>query len=111
MRELNAGEICCVAGAYGDNIGANIGEGVICLLGGAVLVSWLLAIQGGSAAFKHDLVGIGGGLTALAGMVGGAFLGAAAGAVIGPFIGYDRGLKIASDMIYGLMKGMPGKSA
>jgi hypothetical protein len=108
MRKLKFDEVANVSGAYSDNFLTNIVEGVVCSVGGAVIGSWTLATLGGRGASGADLVGIGGGFTALIGMLGGAVLGAAAGAVAGPFVGYDRGLVVAEDMIRNLMQGLPG---
>lgn len=108
MRELNVREVSAVSGAYGDNAVANIMEGIYCSVGAAIIGSWTLAIAGGRGAFSGDVIGIGGGLTALAGMVGGAALGAVAGAIAGPFIGYEKGLVMAEEMLRDLMRGKPG---
>lgn len=111
MRELNAYEMNAVSGAYGDNMAANLVEGLFCSIGGAVLGAWTLATLGGRGATSADLIGIGGGLTALIGMVGGAFVGAIAGAIYGPYIGWEEGLVRAQEVIGNLMQGMPGASA
>jgi hypothetical protein len=110
MRDLTTQEVMAVAGAYGDNGIQNIIEAVVCSVGGAVVGAWTLAIAGGSSAFKGDLVGIGGGLTALVGMFGGAAIGAVAGAVIGPFYGYNNGLDFAAGLLQDLMRGELGSS-
>ncbi|MGB9094873.1 hypothetical protein [Erwinia sp.] len=62
---------------------------------------WLLPV--GAA-----LIGIGGGFTALIGMVGGAAIGAVLGAISGPFVGYKPGLVIVEGMLNNLMIGKPG---
>jgi len=108
MRELNAFEVSSVSGAYGDNFLANIAEGAVCAIGGAVIGAWTLAILGGRGASSSDVIGIGGGLTSLFGMVGGAVAGALAGAVYGPYIGYEAGLVMAQGLLTDLMKGLPG---
>ncbi|MEL7698280.1 MULTISPECIES: hypothetical protein [Pantoea] len=108
MRELKAFEVNAVSGAYGDNVLANIAEGAVCAIGGAVVGAWTLAILGGRGANSSDLIGIGGGLTSLVGMIGGAIAGAVAGAVYGPFIGYEEGLVMVKGLLTDLMKGLPG---
>ncbi|MBE5683329.1 colicin V synthesis protein [Pantoea agglomerans] len=108
MRTLNSNEFNSVSGAYGENLLANVAEGIACSIGGAVLGSWTLAILGGRGASSADVIGIGGGITALVGMIGGAIAGAAAGAVYGPYVGWDAGLVVAQDLIGDLMKGLPG---
>lgn len=110
MRELNAYEMNSVSGAYGDNMGANLVEGLVCSIGGAVLGAWTLATLGGRGASSADVIGIGGGITALVGMIGGAIVGAVAGAVYGPYVGWDAGLVMAQGLISDLIKGMPGSS-
>ncbi|MXP50297.1 hypothetical protein FD733_16050 [Pantoea sp. Eser] len=50
-----------ISGAYGDNFMANIAEGAVCAIGGAVIGAWTLAILGGRGAISSDLIGIGGG--------------------------------------------------
>lgn len=108
MRELTIFEMNSVSGAYGDNILANIAEGAVCSIGGAVLGAWTFAILGGRGAGSSDVIGIGGGITALVGMIGGTVTGAIAGAIYGPYIGYDNGLVMAQDLLGDLMKGLPG---
>lgn len=108
MRELTVHEVNGVSGAYGNNIIINIVEGATCSIMGGVVGSWVMATLGGRGAFSGDLVGIGGGLTALIGMIGGAAVGAVAGAVIGPYAGYNNSLEIGKDLLRDLMKGMPG---
>ncbi|ELH8609783.1 TPA: hypothetical protein ONC18_004162 [Enterobacter kobei] len=107
MRVLNPVEVNSVAGAYSSNILANIVEVAACSIGGAVVGSWTLATLGGRSAAKNDLVGIGGGLTALIGMIGGAIAGTAVGAVVAPYYGWDNGLEIAKGLIGDLMQGKP----
>jgi len=108
MRILVSDELNVVSGAYGDNLLANVAEGVVCSIGGAVIGSWTLAILGGRGASSADIIGIGGGITALVGMIGGAITGAVAGAVYGPYVGWDDGLVMAQDLLGDLMKGLPG---
>jgi len=108
MRELNAFEVSSVSGAYGDNFLANIAEGAVCAIGGAVIGAWTLAILGGRGASSSDVIGIGGGPTSLVGMIGGAIAGAVAGAVYGTYVGYEAGLVMAQDLLTDIMKGMPG---
>ena len=108
MRELNNNELACITGAYGNNIVVNIGEALVCSIGGAILGGWSIAILGGRGGSRKDLIGIGGGFTQLIGMLGGTVLGAIAGAVAGPFVGYKPGLIVAEDIINNLMEGRPG---
>ena len=110
MRELNNYEMNAVSGAYGNNIAANLIEGMACSVGGAVVGAWTLAILGGRGATSTDIIGIGGGLTALAGMIGGAMAGTVAGAIYGPYVGWNEGLVMAQGLIRDLMKGKPGSS-
>lgn len=107
MRTLTVNEVNRVSGAYSDNILSNIVEGIACAIGGSVLGSWTLATIGGRAAYSGDLVGIGGGLTALTGMIGGALLGIVMGAVVGPTYGWDAGLEEAKTLVGNLMQGLP----
>lgn len=107
MKELNANQLDMVAGGYTGDIGSDLLEGIGCSIGGAIIGSWLFAITGGRAAARQDLVGIGGGLTALAGMLGGAVVGAVAGAVVAPFYGWETGLVKAKEILTGLMQGLP----
>lgn len=77
---------------------------MVCSIGGAVIGCWTLATAGGRGASQSDIIGIGGGFTALIGMVGGA----AIGAISGPFVGYKPGLVIVEGMLNNLMMGKPG---
>jgi len=61
MRELKFNEVVNVSGAYSDNNVANVIEGIVCSIGGAVIGSWTLATLGGRGASGGDLIGIGGG--------------------------------------------------
>ncbi|MHA6313125.1 MULTISPECIES: hypothetical protein [Pantoea] len=108
MRQLKDSELKSVSGAYSDNILANIAEGTVCAIGGAVLGAWTMAILGGRGASSKDVIGIGGGITAVIGMFGGALTGAVAGAFYGPYIGYDAGLVMAEGLLLDIMKGLPG---
>lgn len=108
MRELNNFEVRSVSGAYSDNILANIVEGVQCALGGAVVGSWAFAIIGGRGSRNWDLIGIGGGITALVGMIGGAVLGAVAGAVYAPYLGWEQTMNVGEGIIGNIMQGLPG---
>lgn len=108
MRELNCNEVVKVSGGYGDNALFNLIEAAVCSVGGAVLGSWTLAIMGGRGASSSDVIGIGGGFTALIGMIGGALLGAAVGAIGGPYAGYENGKVIAAELLLDVMRGKPG---
>ncbi|MEZ3501496.1 hypothetical protein [Pantoea sp. KPR_PJ] len=110
MRLLTGAELQSVSGAYSDNLLANVAEGIACSIGGAVIGSWTLATLGGLGANSADVIGIGGGITALIGMIGGAIGGAIAGAIYGPYVGWEEGLVMAQSLLGDLMQGMPGKS-
>ncbi|RPD97632.1 colicin V synthesis protein [Candidatus Pantoea deserta] len=87
---------------------ANIGEAIGCAILGAVGGSWTVAILGGRGSHNWDLIGIGGGITALVGMIGGAVVGAVAGAVYTPYLGWDATLALGETLIVDVMKGLPG---